>query len=374
MYCRPHTPMDFLGNHYYNLKNGIIKAERLLLKELGFCVHVKHPHKIIITYLQMLDHEKNVALTRKAWNYMNDSLRTDVFVRFSPETIACACIFLAARTVKVNLPLRPPWWELFDATHDEIEDISLTILRMYSRPRRKITHLEAMVNKIKHDIKKKKEKEEKEKDEKNTPTRNGSFTPSHVTSTAQSNAVTALNNNNSSKPSSRTNTPEEKSTEKRTVLSSVVATRKSDNNDKKHERRRRAKSESDETSEYSSDSGAELPSKKYAQQRRQYESKKRSPSTGSENERRTKPPKIRRSLSPEYDNRKGRGDKRDRHSKETNGLSKNYDSKSKRRSRSRSPVKRQRSVSPIRKDKYSKEKYRSKESGRYDKYSSKIRR
>lgn len=33
---------------------------------------------------------------------MNDSLRTDVFVRFSPEIIACACIFLAARVVKVS--------------------------------------------------------------------------------------------------------------------------------------------------------------------------------------------------------------------------------------------------------------------------------
>ena len=32
---------------------------------------------------------------------MNDGLRTNVFVRFSPETIACACIYLAARQLKV---------------------------------------------------------------------------------------------------------------------------------------------------------------------------------------------------------------------------------------------------------------------------------
>ena len=32
---------------------------------------------------------------------MNDSLRTNLFVRFPPETIACACIFLAARELKV---------------------------------------------------------------------------------------------------------------------------------------------------------------------------------------------------------------------------------------------------------------------------------
>ncbi len=33
---------------------------------------------------------------------MNDSLRTNVFVRFSPETISCSCIFLAARQLKVS--------------------------------------------------------------------------------------------------------------------------------------------------------------------------------------------------------------------------------------------------------------------------------
>lgn len=37
-------------------------------------------------------------------NYMNDALRTNAFVRFEPETIACACIFLAARVLEVR-----PW-------------------------------------------------------------------------------------------------------------------------------------------------------------------------------------------------------------------------------------------------------------------------
>lgn len=35
-----------LEHDYVNLKNQIIKAERRVLKELGFCVHVKHPHKV----------------------------------------------------------------------------------------------------------------------------------------------------------------------------------------------------------------------------------------------------------------------------------------------------------------------------------------
>ena len=32
---------------YIDRKNEVIKAERRILKELGFCVYVKHPHKVI---------------------------------------------------------------------------------------------------------------------------------------------------------------------------------------------------------------------------------------------------------------------------------------------------------------------------------------
>lgn len=35
-------------------------------------------------------------------NYMNDSLRTDIFLRYTPETISCACIDLAARVLQVR--------------------------------------------------------------------------------------------------------------------------------------------------------------------------------------------------------------------------------------------------------------------------------
>ena len=42
---RPFQPM-ILDGAYIALKNQVIKAERRILKELGFCVHVKHPHKV----------------------------------------------------------------------------------------------------------------------------------------------------------------------------------------------------------------------------------------------------------------------------------------------------------------------------------------
>lgn len=64
---------------------------------------------------------------------MNDSFRTDAFVRFNPETIACACIYLAARKLQLCLPMSPPWFTLFDAHEDDLKDISLEILKLYQR-------------------------------------------------------------------------------------------------------------------------------------------------------------------------------------------------------------------------------------------------
>ncbi|KAM3920873.1 cyclin-L2 isoform 1-T1 [Leptodactylus fuscus] len=138
-----------LDQDYVNMKNQIIKAERRVLKELGFCVHVKHPHKIIVMYLQVLECERNKHLVQTSWNYMNDSLRTDVFVRFHPETIACACIHLAARTLEICLPNRPHWFLLFGATEEDIQEICFQILRLYTRKKADLTNLESLVEKKK---------------------------------------------------------------------------------------------------------------------------------------------------------------------------------------------------------------------------------
>ncbi|XP_077313749.1 cyclin-L2 isoform X1 [Lithobates pipiens] len=145
------SPM-VLDQDYVNLKNQIIKAERRILKELGFCVHVKHPHKIIVMYLQVLESERNKHLVQTSWNYMNDSLRTDVFVRFNPETIACACIYLAARTLEIGLPNRPHWFLLFGATEEDIREICVQILKLYSRKKADLTVLESKVEKRKIQI------------------------------------------------------------------------------------------------------------------------------------------------------------------------------------------------------------------------------
>ncbi|KAL0978422.1 hypothetical protein UPYG_G00170220 [Umbra pygmaea] len=145
------VPMP-LDSSYINAKAQVIKAERRVLKELGFCVHVKHPHKIIVMYLQVLECEKNTKLVQTAWNYMNDSLRTDVFLRFSAETVACACIYLSARTLQIPLPDQPPWFLLFSASEKDLKEICGRILRLYSLPNVSLTSLLKEVDKCRLDL------------------------------------------------------------------------------------------------------------------------------------------------------------------------------------------------------------------------------
>ncbi|ESO12514.1 hypothetical protein HELRODRAFT_132173, partial [Helobdella robusta] len=138
-----------LDNNYVNSKNQVIKAERRVLKELGFCVHVKHPHKIIVMYLQVIEAEQNRRLVQYAWNYMNDSFRTNVFVRFQPETIACACIYLASRNLQIPLPNNPPWWLVMGVDESDLKEISRSILELYTRLKPNIEELDALVNDLK---------------------------------------------------------------------------------------------------------------------------------------------------------------------------------------------------------------------------------
>ncbi|KAK7136499.1 hypothetical protein R3I93_016735 [Phoxinus phoxinus] len=141
---RPFCPL-LLDDSYVSRKSHVIKAERRVLKELGFCVHVKHPHKVIMMYLQVLECEKNTRLLQIAWNYMNDSLRTDVFLRFSAETVACACIFLSARVLQIPLPEKPPWFLLFGVSEEDLIEISCCILRLYTLQCDSLTALQQQV-------------------------------------------------------------------------------------------------------------------------------------------------------------------------------------------------------------------------------------
>ena len=96
-------------------KNELITIERYILKELGFSIYniMDHPHKYILYFVKLLNGSNELA--QVSWNYLNDSLRLDLNLRYNAEVIACAAIFLAIRKLQLPIPEYPPWWEVMNA-------------------------------------------------------------------------------------------------------------------------------------------------------------------------------------------------------------------------------------------------------------------
>lgn len=128
------------------VKKDVILAERGILRDLGFNIISSYPHKIIVTIynalVNVLDEHRNVwteavnqEVLQEAWNYCNDSLRTEAFIKFSQEAIACACIQLACAHRK-PFPKSTDgreWYCLFSKNGDEVESAMRMLENSYSR-------------------------------------------------------------------------------------------------------------------------------------------------------------------------------------------------------------------------------------------------
>lgn len=134
---------------YERVREELITAERRLLKTLGFNLLSSCPHKIIVNYyhaiVRKLDPENNVwkendnkAVIQVAWNYCNDSLRLDVFLRFSKVAVACACIQLACESLGMLFPRASSgqeWYHLFVDDKYEVAEAMQRIRNLYDNPK-----------------------------------------------------------------------------------------------------------------------------------------------------------------------------------------------------------------------------------------------
>ncbi|KAI7866433.1 cyclin-like protein [Spinellus fusiger] len=128
-----YPPLDSFSQRAYDMKNLMITAEMQILKQLGFNVHVQLPYGLMINYLRILDLEEHPTVPSRAWNYLNDGLRTNIYVTHSSESIACAAIWLACRDEQVKLPVTPgsEWWLLFDTSLNNFKVAASNIRRLY---------------------------------------------------------------------------------------------------------------------------------------------------------------------------------------------------------------------------------------------------
>lgn len=129
------------------VKKELFTTERLLLKTLGFNLLSSYPHKIIVNYyhaiVHALDPEMNVwrehvnqKVLQEAWNYCNDSLRLDVFTRYSKVVVACACIQMACEKEGMVFPTSTEglrWYSLFVENEQDVLDSINIIKGLYLR-------------------------------------------------------------------------------------------------------------------------------------------------------------------------------------------------------------------------------------------------
>uniref|UniRef100_A0A0D9XZD3 Cyclin-like domain-containing protein n=1 Tax=Leersia perrieri TaxID=77586 RepID=A0A0D9XZD3_9ORYZ len=121
---------------YDQQKELILLGERVVLSTLGFDLNVHHPYKPLVEAIRKFKVAQN-ALAQVAWNFVNDGLRTSLCLQFKPHHIAAGAIFLAAKFLKVKLPSdgERVWWQEFDVTPRQLEEVSNQMLELYEQNR-----------------------------------------------------------------------------------------------------------------------------------------------------------------------------------------------------------------------------------------------
>eukprot|EP01062_Namystynia_karyoxenos_P049673 TRINITY_DN3812_c0_g2_i1.p1 TRINITY_DN3812_c0_g2~~TRINITY_DN3812_c0_g2_i1.p1 ORF type:complete len:590 (+),score=113.70 TRINITY_DN3812_c0_g2_i1:107-1876(+) len=126
---------------FARVREEVVRLERTMLRELGFLLHVEHPHKFVLFICRMLTRrEQERELAQAAWAHINDSLRTTLCCRFPASVIACAAVWLAARRRALPLPCSHPdaqqhWWALFDCSTEDLVESVKAIAEVYTLPK-----------------------------------------------------------------------------------------------------------------------------------------------------------------------------------------------------------------------------------------------
>ncbi|CAM6013715.1 unnamed protein product [Sphagnum balticum] len=118
-------------------KEKVLRGERLVLTTLGFDLNIHHPYKPLVAAIKKFKKFKLATntLAEVAWKFVNDGLRTSLCLQFKPHHIAAGAIFLAAKFLKVKLPSdgNKVWWQEFDITPQQLEEVSKQMLELYEQ-------------------------------------------------------------------------------------------------------------------------------------------------------------------------------------------------------------------------------------------------
>lgn len=113
---------------YWGTKEAVIRCEQMLLRVFAFDLDLKHPHHYVLHFIRDLEGAEEVASV--SWCILNDSLCTTLCLQYRPEPIACAAIYLAGEMIGEQVS-HGEWWEKFDTSRVELEDIAHQLADMY---------------------------------------------------------------------------------------------------------------------------------------------------------------------------------------------------------------------------------------------------
>ncbi|XP_002992165.2 cyclin-T1-4 [Selaginella moellendorffii] len=113
----------------------LLTGENLLLSTLGFDLNVSHPYRPMVLAVRKLAPAFQSSIAQVAWNFINDGLKTTLFLQFKPHHIAAGAIFLGAKFLKLKLPGdgEKAWWREFRVTPRQLEEVSNQMLELYEQ-------------------------------------------------------------------------------------------------------------------------------------------------------------------------------------------------------------------------------------------------
>ncbi len=141
------------------MREKILLCERVVLCSLSFDLSVTHPHLPALAFLKRLkvqirDKEKEKGLSefrQAAWNFLNDSLYSDMCLRYKPDEMGAASVLLASmylrgrfdtispitqkavEALEKDLKERPD--KLFEIDRRRVEQICMELMDVYEAPR-----------------------------------------------------------------------------------------------------------------------------------------------------------------------------------------------------------------------------------------------
>ncbi|KAL4504578.1 hypothetical protein ABPG72_010024 [Tetrahymena utriculariae] len=122
---RPVPLLDDKSFKFNHLKQVVQDMEREILKELGFEIYQitwnEQPHRLMYFYINLFKpNPSNQSssfqnLTRTAFNYLNDSYKTNICIFFPFQMVVASCIYLAFRKTGTEMP-RIAWWTIMETS------------------------------------------------------------------------------------------------------------------------------------------------------------------------------------------------------------------------------------------------------------------